>query len=86
MRCQVDKKYEVQVGLTYPCHASLDRYQQASQWLTQGRLWWYQKETEKHDFEFVNIKALLNKVLGQNQTSLLDNIDYSKDQDPTNVV
>ena len=43
------------------------------------------KELNKYEFEFANIKALINKVLGQNQYFYPDHMDSQKAQDPTNV-
>ena len=40
----------------------------------------------KYDFECYEIKALLNKLLGQNQTPLPENMGSPKSQDPTAVV
>ena len=44
------------------------------------------KKLNKYDLEFSKIKALLNKVLGQNQNYSPDRMDSPKYQDPTTVV
>ena len=44
------------------------------------------KELNKYEFESANIKALINKVLGQNQYLYQDNMDSQKAQDPTTMV
>ena len=40
------------------------------------------KKLNKHHSEFIEIKALLNKVIGHNQTSSSENMDSPKAQDP----
>ena len=44
------------------------------------------KKLSKHDFDFSQIKTLLNKVLGQNKTSSPENIYSTKSQDHTTEV
>ena len=44
------------------------------------------KKLNKHYSEFSNIKTFINKVLGNNQNSLTDNMDSHKSQDPTAVI
>ena len=40
----------------------------------------------KHEFEFYNIKAVLNKVLVQNQISLPGKMGSTKTEDPATEV
>ena len=44
------------------------------------------KKMNKNDLEYFEIKALLNKVLGQNQISLPGNMDSPKSQYPSTEV
>ena len=44
------------------------------------------KKLNKHYSEFSNIKTFINKVLGNNQNSLTDNMDSTKAHYSTNVV
>ena len=41
------------------------------------------KKLNKYDFGFYDVKALLNKVIGQNKTSSPDNMVSTKSQLPT---
>ena len=44
------------------------------------------KKLNKYDFEFYDVKALLNKVIGQNKTSSPENMDSTKHQLPNDTV
>ena len=43
------------------------------------------KKLNKYDFEFQDVKALLDKVIGHNKTSLTENMDSTKSQLPTSA-